>query len=84
MYLYCFCMLVQGTAEKQLLLMLSPCLNNIKKKKKKKARRIATAYNCYDDCRGGSRSWQGEGHKQAKLVGGWGEPYSLVMLVVAF
>ena len=27
-------MLVQGTAEKQLLLMLSPCLNNIKKKKK--------------------------------------------------
>ena len=36
MYLYCFCMLVQGTAEKQLLLMLCPCLNNIKKNKKKK------------------------------------------------
>ena len=32
-----FCMLVQGTAEKQLLLMLSPCLNNKQKKKKKTA-----------------------------------------------
>ena len=29
-----------GTAEKQLLLMLSPCLNNIKKKQKKKQRLV--------------------------------------------
>ena len=34
----------QGTAEKQLLLMLSPCLNNIKKKKKKKKKSKCSQY----------------------------------------
>ena len=39
---------------------------------------VVTKLSIFVKIRGGSRSWQGEGHKQAKLVGGSGEPDSLI------